>query len=83
MFDYLQARPEGSQLILEQQSEDERILVLFNRSGEAAIIEFKVGAGEWTELLDGNYRTARDGDVLAVELPAYGCAVLSTDISQG
>ncbi|WP_337034959.1 alpha-glycosidase [Paenibacillus illinoisensis] len=80
---FLQARPEGSQLILERQSEDERILVLFNRSEETAIIEFEGGAGEWTELLDGNHRTAKDGDVLAVELPAYGYAVLSTDISQG
>ncbi|MEO2205816.1 alpha-glycosidase [Paenibacillus pabuli] len=80
---FLQARPEGSQLILERQSEDERILVLFNRSEETAIIEFEGGAGEWTELLDGNHRTARDGDVLAVELPAYGYAVLSTEISQG
>ncbi|MBM6384256.1 MAG: alpha-glycosidase [Paenibacillus sp.] len=80
---FLQARPEGSQLILERQSEDERILVLFNRSEETAIIEFEAGAAEWTELLDGNHRTARDGDVLAVELPAYGYAVLSTDISQG
>jgi len=80
---FLQARPEGSQLILERQSDDERILVLFNRSEETAIIEFEGGAGEWTELLDGNHRTARDGDVLAVELPAYGYAVLSTEISQG
>lgn len=80
---FLQARPEGSQLILERQSEDERILILFNRSEETAIIEFEGGAGEWTELLDGNHRTAKDGDVLAVELPAYGYAVLSTDISQG
>lgn len=80
---FLQARPEGSQLVLERQSEDERILVLFNRSEETAIIEFEGGAGEWTELLDGNHRTAKDGDVLAVELPAYGYAVLSTDISQG
>ncbi|MBE7683324.1 alpha-glycosidase [Paenibacillus sp. P13VS] len=80
---FLQARPEGSQLVLERQSEDQRILVLFNRSEETAIIEFEGGAGEWTELLDGNHRTAKDGDVLAVELPAYGYAVLSTDISQG
>ncbi|MGG4482767.1 alpha-glycosidase [Paenibacillus illinoisensis] len=80
---FLQARPEGSQLVLERQSEEERILILFNRSEETAIIEFEGGAGEWTELLDGNHRTARDGDVLAVELPAYGYAVLSTDIGQG
>ncbi|HER2177980.1 TPA: alpha-glucosidase C-terminal domain-containing protein [Streptococcus pyogenes] len=78
---FLQAREGGSQLVMERQDDNERILILFNRSEETAIVELEAGAGEWTELFGENYRTAKEEGILVVELPAYGYAVLSTDIA--
>ncbi|EAM8910510.1 DUF3459 domain-containing protein, partial [Salmonella enterica] len=77
---FLQAREGGSQLVMERQDDKERILILFNRSEETAIVELEAGTGDWTELFGENYRTAKEKGILAVELPAYGYAVLSTDI---
>lgn len=77
---FLQAREGGSQLVMERQDDEERILILFNRSEETAIVELEAGAGEWTELFGENYRTAKEEGILAVELPAYGYVVLSTDV---
>ncbi|MEN1989789.1 alpha-glycosidase [Paenibacillus hubeiensis] len=73
-----QASPGGSQLVLERQSDEERILVLFNRSEETAMFELEAGEGEWADLLESDHRIALEGGTLAVELPAYGYAVLGT-----
>ncbi|KAF4324638.1 hypothetical protein G195_001969 [Phytophthora kernoviae 00238/432] len=77
---FLQAREGGSQLVMERQDDKERILILFNRSEETAIVELEAGTEDWTELFGENYRTAKEKGILAVELPAYGYAILSTDI---
>jgi glycosidase len=77
---FLQAQAGGSQVVMERQSADERILVLFNRSEETAIVELDAGSQPWTELFEGNHRTALDNGVLAIELPAYGYAVMCTEV---
>jgi glycosidase len=79
---FLQARAGGSQLVMERKSDTERILVLFNRSEETAIVELEAGDQPWTELFEGNHRTAIDQGVLAIELPAYGYAVMRTELAE-
>ncbi|MMZ69659.1 hypothetical protein D1872_325390 [compost metagenome] len=64
--------------MLERQSDEERILVLFNRSEETAMFELEAGEREWNDLLESDHRIALEGGTLAVELPAYGYAVLGT-----
>lgn len=67
---------------MERKSDTERILVLFNRSEETAIVELEAGDQPWTELFEGNHRTAIDQGVLAIELPAYGYAVMRTELAE-
>ncbi|WP_349361947.1 alpha-glucosidase C-terminal domain-containing protein [Paenibacillus sp. RC343] len=74
---FLEAEPEGASLAYERRSEEEMLLVLFNRSGKSHVFELDIPEQEW-ELAFGESQWSAGAKGLRAELPAYGYAVLKT-----
>ncbi|WP_431090915.1 alpha-glycosidase [Paenibacillus sp. 8b26] len=72
---FLEAEPEGASLAYERRSEEERLLVLFNRSGKSHVFELDIPEQDW-ELAFGESQWSAGAKGFRAELPAYGYAVL-------
>ncbi|WP_342416451.1 alpha-glycosidase [Paenibacillus sp. FSL R10-2782] len=72
---FLEAEPEGASLAYERRSEEEVLLVLFNRSGKSHVFELDIPEQEW-ELAFGEGQWSAGAKGFRAELTAYGYAVL-------
>ncbi|MGZ0039397.1 alpha-glycosidase [Paenibacillus ottowii] len=72
---FLEAQPEGASLAYERRSDEEVLLVLFNRSDEDHTFELSISEQEW-EVAFGESQWSVGPKGLHAELPPYGYAVL-------
>ncbi|MEC4568879.1 alpha-glycosidase [Paenibacillus sp. CMAA1739] len=72
---FLEAQPDGASLAYERRSDEEVLLVLFNRSDEDHTFELSIPEQEW-EVAFGESQWSVGPKGLHAELPPYGYAVL-------
>jgi glycosidase len=78
---FLEAEPKGASLAYERRSEEEVLLVLLNRSGEAHAFELDIPEQEWQPAF-GESQWSAGAKGFRAELPPYGYAVLKATPAQ-